>query len=153
MSGATSAATTAQDVDLELVGRLRLAVARMSRRLRQEGSADITPSQYSALATIEVQGPLTLGELAAIERVQPPTMTRIVANLEETGLVTREVDAQDRRVARVSVTAAGHKLIERSRRRRNAWIAARLRQLPPDDHAALARTVALLEHLLDEEAR
>jgi DNA-binding MarR family transcriptional regulator len=144
------AATLASDVDLEMVGRLRLAVARLSRRLRQEGSADVTPSQYSALATIESRGPLTLGELAAIERVQPPTMTRIVANLEESGLVARTVDPQDRRVARVQVTPSGRKLIDRSRTRRNAWIAARLRRLPAEDRAALTRTVELLEHLLDD---
>jgi DNA-binding MarR family transcriptional regulator len=143
-----SATATSSAIDAELVGRLRLAVARLSRQLRQQGSTDITPSQLSALATIESRGPLTLGALAAHERVQPPTMTRIVAALEDAGLVVREIDSHDRRVARVQVTAAGLRFIERSRRRRNAWLAARLRRIPGEDAAALESTVHLLERLL-----
>ena len=144
-------ATTATKpaIDAELVGRLRLAVARLSRQLRQQGASDITPSQLSALATIENHGPITLGALAGHERVQPPTMTRVVAALEEAGLVSREIDASDRRIARVQVTAEGHRFIERSRRKRNAWIAGRLRELPAEDIADLERTVLLLEHLIE----
>ena len=139
----------APTIDTELVGRLRLAVARLSRQLRQQGASDITPSQFSALATIENHGPITLGALASHERVQPPTMTRVVAALEEAGLVVREIDPTDRRIARVQVTADGRRFIDRSRRKRNAWIAARLRELPAEDVADLERTVRLLEHLLE----
>jgi DNA-binding MarR family transcriptional regulator len=141
--------TPAPAIDTELVGRLRLAVARLSRQLRQQGASDITPSQFSALATIENHGPITLGALASHERVQPPTMTRVVAALEEAGLVAREIDPNDRRIARVQVTADGRRFIDRSRRKRNAWIAARLRELPAEDVADLERTVRLLEHLLE----
>ncbi len=86
----------------ELASQLRLAVARLTRRIRQEAAAtgeELTASTQGALASIERLGPITLGELAAVEQVQPPSMTRIVARLEEWGYVTRVVDPDDRRVA------------------------------------------------------
>src|SRR5947207_14933426 len=91
--------------DAELAARLRLLIARLARRLRQQAQGEISPSQVSALASIERLGPLTLGELSGIERVQPPSMTRIVAALEAGGLVSRTVDPADRRVAHVEATA------------------------------------------------
>src|SRR5438477_11778511 len=90
----------------ELTSRLRMVVARLSRRLRRESNEGATPSQLAALATIERHGPITLGDLAGHERVRPPTMTRIVTGLEETELVRRESDPTDRRVARVTITPA-----------------------------------------------
>src|SRR5437588_12618115 len=143
-----TAVPTSQDA--ELASRLRLAVMRLSRRLRQQ-TEDITPSQVSALSTLDRLGPLTLGELSAVERVQPPTMTRIVAGLEEQGLATREVDPNDRRVARVHITVAGHRLLEQSRTRKNAFLASRIRTLPTDDREVLARAADLLERLLETE--
>lgn len=135
----------------DLASGLRLAVTRLARRLRQEGAeGGITPSQLSALATVERFGPVTLGELAAYERVQPPTMTRIVAALADAGLVTREVDADDRRVARVRVTPAGRRLLARSRRRKTAFLATRLRRLDDDERRLLERAVPLLERLLED---
>lgn len=134
----------------DLASELRLAVTRLARRLRQEGAEGITPSQLSALASIEHHGPITLGDLAAHERVQPPTMTRIVAALADQGLVAREVDPDDRRVARVRVTAAGRRLLARSRRRKAAYLASRLRRLDDDERLLLARAVPILERLLEE---
>src|SRR4051794_28876377 len=99
----------------ELAARLRLVIMRLARRLRQQADRDVTQSQLSALATINNYGPLTLKDLAAHERVQPPTMTRIVAALEEMGFIHREVDPTDRRVARVRVSPDGRRYIERSR--------------------------------------
>lgn len=141
----------APEVAADLASGLRLAVTRLARRLRQEGAeGGITPSQLSALATTERFGPLTLGELATHERVQPPTMTRIVAALADAGLVTREVDADDRRIARVRVTAAGRRLLDRSRRRKTAFLATRLRRLDDDERRILARAVPVLERLLED---
>lgn len=136
----------------ELSSRLRLAIARLSRRLRQEAtSGDVSPSQLSALATVERLGPLTLGDLAARERVQPPTMTRIVTLLDEAGLVTREVDAGDRRVARVRITPAGARYLEKHRTRKNAYLAKRLRDLTPEEVARLEAAVPILERLVEDD--
>ena len=137
--------------DAELASRLRLAVMRLARRLRQQADCDVTPSQISALSSVDRLGPLTLGELSAVERVQPPTMTRIVSGLEEQGLATREVDANDRRVARVHISVAGRRLLEQSRTRKNAFLASRIRTLPTDDRHVLARAAELLERLLETE--
>src|ERR1043166_586871 len=128
---------TTNTTDTELASRLRLAVTRLARKLRQQGPDPITASQLSALATIERLAPLTLGDLARVEQVQAPTMTRIVALLEEQALVVREVDASDRRVARVSPTPAGRRLLERSRSRKNAYLAARLRGLSAEERAVI----------------
>jgi DNA-binding MarR family transcriptional regulator len=135
--------------DTDLAARLRLAVTRLARRLRQQAEGEVTPSQLSALSSVERLGPLTLGELAGVERVQPPSMTRIVAGLEEAGLVARTVDERDRRIARVQTTVAGQRFLERSRGRKNAYLAARIRTMNTEDRAVLARAAALLEHLLE----
>lgn len=149
MAGMVDAAGTADEADAELAARLRLSVMRLARRLRQEADADVTASQLSALASLAWRGPLTLGELSAAERVKPPTMTRIVASLEDLGLVTRTVDPADRRVARVAVSTTGERLVERSRHRKDAYLAARLGALGADDRAALAAAVDAIERLLE----
>jgi DNA-binding MarR family transcriptional regulator len=137
--------------DAELAARLRLAVARLSRRLRRETEGGVSPSQVSALSSIARAGPLTLGELSALEQVQPPTMTRVVGCLEDEGLVARTVDPGDRRIARVSITAAGERFLQRNRHREDAFLASRLRALEADDRAALARATELLERLVEAE--
>lgn len=143
----TATATTARRSDT--APRLRLVIARIARQLRQgvDAPADLSTSLVSALATVDRLGPLTLGELAAAERVQPPSMTRIVASLESRGLVTRQVDAQDRRVARVDTTAEGRRVLHRSRSRKNAVLAQRLQQLSPDEILALEAALPVLERL------
>ena len=105
----------------------------------------------SALSSVDRLGPVTLGDLAAVERVQPPSMTRIVAGLEEAGLVVRKIDERDRRVARVETTVAGQRFLERSRGRKTAYLAARVRTLSAEDRAVLARAAILLEQLLEGE--
>jgi DNA-binding MarR family transcriptional regulator len=131
----------------ELAGRLRLATARLHRRLRQEADTGLSPSQQSALATIETQGPLTLGDLAAAEQVTPPTITKVVARLEDEGLIDRTVDPSDRRITRVSTTAEGRRRLEHSRARRNAFLAARLDELGPDPVRRLNAAIDALEEL------
>src|SRR5215207_5905220 len=115
--------------DAELASRLRLVVTRLARRLRTQLPGQLSPSQLATLATVERLGPLTLGELSNAERVKPPTMTKIVACLEEQGLVSRTVDQSDRRVARVEATAAGHAFVEESRQQKDAYLAERLHEL------------------------
>jgi DNA-binding MarR family transcriptional regulator len=142
------AATTAPTLE----SQLRLVVLRLSRRLRQQTAGDVTPSQLSALSTIAKHGEVSLGELAAIERIAPPSMTRIAARLEEQGLVERRVDATDRRVARVAVSPAGESLLDETRTRRDAFLAARLQEFSPEEQALLARSVPLLERLASQGA-
>ncbi len=134
-----------------LGSQLRLAVLRLSRRLRQQTAGDITASQLSALSAVAKHGEVSLGELAAIERIAPPSMTRIAASLEEQGLVERRVDAADRRVARVVLSPAGEALLAETRTRRDAFLAARLQDLTLEERAILAKAVPLLERLASED--
>jgi DNA-binding MarR family transcriptional regulator len=106
----------------------------------------------SALSTVERVGALTLGDLAAMEKVQPPTMTPIVARLESEGLVRREVDSSDRRVARITLTREGKHLLERSRSRKTAYLARHLRALPPEERDVIDRAVGILERFVSEDA-
>jgi DNA-binding MarR family transcriptional regulator len=137
----------------ELASQLRLAVARLTRRIRQQAAStgeELTASLQGALATIERLGPITLGELAAVEQVQPPSMTRIVARLEDDGYVTRVVDPADRRVARAAITEAGRTLLAHSRTRKDAYLARRVAELTDSERALLARALPLLERLQDD---
>lgn len=128
-----------------------MVVMRLARRLRQQAEGDVSPSLLSALSSIARLGPLTLGELAAVEQVQPPTMTKIVVRLEERGFVLREVDERDRRVTRVRVSDEGRRFAARSRTRRNAYLAERLERFEPDERALLQEALPLLERLVGEE--
>ncbi|MDQ1366462.1 MAG: hypothetical protein QOE57_2504 [Acidimicrobiaceae bacterium] len=133
-----------------LPSQLRLTVMRLSRRLRQEAGADITLSQLSALSTVERRGPVSLKELADVERITPPSMTRISTCLEERGLVMRTVDAADRRVARLAITDSGLELLAKTRSRRDAYLAARLQALAPHELATLTDALPILERLVGE---
>ena len=142
----------ADEVDHELASRLRLAVARLHRRLRQSADPGLTISQLSALASIERDGAITLGALARIEQVQPPTMTALTGKLEDAGLVTRTIDPTDRRIHRVAVTPAGAKLLARHRTRKNAFLDGRLRKLSENDRATLTRAAGIMESLAREDS-
>src|SRR3954468_3317805 len=111
---------------LETAARLRLAIVRAARRLRQEAGGELSPSSAAALATIERRGPLAPSELADLERVKRPTITRVVARLEEAGLVERTGDPGDGRSSLVSTTREGSELMRRIRTRKNAYLARRL---------------------------
>jgi DNA-binding MarR family transcriptional regulator len=134
----------------DLAVRLRLVIARTARRLRQEAGEELSPSQAAALATIDRHGPLTPSEFAVRERIQRPTATRVIARLEETGLVDRTQDPADRRSFVVSLTPAGRELLARVRTRKNAYLARRLRDLDADERATLDRAAAILERVLEE---
>lgn len=139
--------TTPPTTEADLAGRLRLAVTRLARKLRQQSPSGLTPSLLSALATIDRVGPMSLKELAAAEQVQPPSMTRIVAALENEGLVSRTIDAADRRVARVEPTASGRRLLHQVHGQKNAYLAKRLNQLSGPDRDTLVKAAEILERL------
>jgi DNA-binding MarR family transcriptional regulator len=133
--------------------RLRMAIVRTSRRLRQEAAGvvgELTPTSAAALATVERHGPLTPSELAEIERVKRPTATRTLRVLSEAGLVQRAPNPRDGRGALVSITATGRDRLRRLRGRKNAYLARRMRDLPPSDLAALDRAAEILERILEE---
>lgn len=133
---------------LDEISRLRMAVMRLARRLRQHASAGITPSQQSALAMIAHCGPVSLGELANLENVRPPSMSRIVAALEDEGLVTRNVDETDRRMALVEATPEALVELDRIRRERNEWLADHVAQLDPDEQRTVIDALDALERLV-----
>lgn len=133
--------------DLEQVAQLRVAVARLSRRLRQHADAGLSLSLQSALVSIEQHGPLPLGELARHERIAPATVTKIVGRLVTEGLVRRLPDPDDGRVVRVAITPAGRHRLDESRRRRTAWLATRLARPDAPSADALRTTLDVLEAL------
>jgi DNA-binding MarR family transcriptional regulator len=136
----------------ELAGRLRLAVARLARLLRQQDPSDLGTGLASALATIDRRGPLTFGELACVERIAPPSVTAIVRKLEERGLIERSPDDRDRRVCRLSATPAGRRHLTAARARRTAWLTVRLADLDPRGLERLTGAIEALEELLGTEA-
>src|SRR5512140_538156 len=131
-------------VETELPARLRLAVARTARRLRQEADGGLSPTLTAALATLDRHGALTPSRLAEIERVQRPTATRIVAKLEQAGLVVRQTDASDGRSFKVALSPEGARLLKQVRSRKNAYLAKRLRRLDEEDLATLERATESL---------
>jgi DNA-binding MarR family transcriptional regulator len=137
--------------DEELASRLRAAVVRLNRKLRQQALAGLSPAQASALGTVNRLGSPTLGELAAAEQVQPPTVTRLVAFLETAGLVARETDEVDRRVVRVNITAEGRRNLQRIRSLKNAYLNRRLAALDPAEQQLAESMTSLLEHLVADE--
>ena len=137
--------------EAEIAARLRLVATRLARRLRQEAESGFTPSQASALATIHNRGPLTLGALAEIERVAPPSITKLVAKLEADGLVERSRCPDDGRVSHVRTTEVGRSLVAETRRRKTTWLAGRLHELGPDAQARLAPALEVLEAIIAGE--
>jgi DNA-binding MarR family transcriptional regulator len=134
-----------------LSSQLRLVVLRLSRRLRQEAAGDVTASQLSALSTVAKYGELTLGELAAIERIAPPSMTRIATRLEDNGWLERRPDPSDRRVVRVAVNSAGKELLLLTQTRRDAFLATRLQDFTEGELTVLEQAIPLLERLASDD--
>lgn len=131
-----------------LASSLRIAIGRLSRRIRYEREDDsLTLNQLSALGVLERHGPIPVGELAAHERVRPPSMTRTVTALEELGLVIREPHPVDRRLAVVRITEAGLGRTAADRKRRDAWLAHRLRELSTEERKQLRDVLPILEKL------
>lgn len=141
---------TSMPKTMGLAAELRGALTRFTRRLRQERPevADLTLSHLSALGTLEKAKVMTPGELASAERVQPPSMTRIVAKLEQHGLVRREAHPTDGRQVILAPTEAGLALMKESRRRRDVWLTQRLLELTREERATLSEAAAILERLV-----
>jgi DNA-binding MarR family transcriptional regulator len=131
----------------EVAARLRLSVTRLARLLRQQDQGGLTPSQSAALATIDREGPLTLGQLAHHEQLAPPTITKIVAQLESAGYVIRRVGATDRRVSQVEISPSGRRQLDANRTRRTAWLASRARDLDPEEFDQLIAALDVLDKL------
>jgi DNA-binding MarR family transcriptional regulator len=145
--------TLQQRPDATLATALRISVSRLARRLRVErlvpelAEPALSDTQLAALATLKRHGAMTPGELAEHEKVQPPSMTRVIAALADWDLVTRSPDPTDRRQVILSVTGTGRELVHQVRRRREAWLARRLAELTPQERAALLAAAPILEKL------
>lgn len=150
-AAAVGAAGTAGESDEDLAARVRVAVTRLNRRLRQQSLAGLSPARASALGSISRLGTPTLGELALAEQVQPPTMTRLVGGMEEAGLVARLADAEDGRVCRVRLTGEGRRTLERIRTMKTAYLTRRFAGLAPHERASLGDLTVLLERLVADE--
>jgi DNA-binding MarR family transcriptional regulator len=135
----------------QVASRLRLAVARTARRLRQEAGGGLSPTLSAALATIDRHGPLTPSELADRERIKRPTATRLLATLEEGGLIARTSDPSDRRSSLIAITPEGRELMRTLRTRKDAYLVRRLAKLTADERATLAQAADLLERMLEED--
>jgi len=134
--------------DAALSSALRMSVMRLARRLRaQRSEIPLTLTQLATLSTLDRHGALSPGELAAHEKVQPPSMTRVVAALEQEGLVERRPHLTDRRQVVVSLTEGGRSLLREDRRRRDAWLSRRLHELSAEERALLRAAAPVLERL------
>ncbi|MBY6365375.1 MarR family winged helix-turn-helix transcriptional regulator [Rhodococcoides corynebacterioides] len=134
----------------QLAGDLSLAVVRLTRHLRGRRTSQVTLTQLSALATLGREGAMTPGTLAAKERVQPPSMTRVVASLGELGLVERIPHPTDGRQIIVSLSDAGRQVIEDEVNAREAWLTEQLRGLDAEQLAAVRRTVDIMSAIVNE---
>ena len=132
----------------ELASTMRVSVMRLARRLRSERTDhDLGLTQLAALASLDRHGPLTPRELADHEKVQPPSMTRTLAALEERGLITRTPHESDGRQHLVSLTDTARAMLREDRRRRDAWLSQRLAELTPEEREILRAAAPLLERL------
>ncbi len=149
----TQTRSTQTRSDVGLATALRISVSRLARRLRVERAAhgmpeaELSDTQFAALSALERHSAMTPGELAEYEKVQPPSMTRVIAVLEERGLVMRAPHTTDRRQVVLTVTEDGRTVVLRARRRRDEWLAKRLKELTPRERAALRAAAPILEKL------
>ncbi len=138
---------TADLTDLELAARLRMTLGRLNRRVRQHGPQTLTSSQASTLSSLETLGPVRLGDLAAHEGVTAPTQSRLVASLENHGLVRRTPDSDDRRATLLAITAQGRRQLEQLRNERSAFLVGQIGTLSAEHRAALVVALDALEAL------
>ena len=144
----TSAALSPSAVTA-LAGELRLACMRISRRVRFESTHEVPPHQFSVLVRLE-EAPRTPGELAEIERVSAPSMTRTVGALVERGLVARTADPSDGRQVILSLTVEGRRVLKEIRRRRDQWMTVRVKSLSPEEQDVLRRAASILSRVASE---
>jgi DNA-binding MarR family transcriptional regulator len=133
------------------IERLRLVVLRLSRRIRTNSVDELTPSQHAVFTSIAKNGPATIGRIAELEHVQPPSASKIVASLEARGLVERRSDPDDRRCSLIAATDEGRAYLDEVRAAGRSWLAAQLTDLDDDGISALAAALPALEQLLTAE--
>ena len=146
----TPAAPHRADRRPDLATNVRIAVLRLSRRLRTESTLEVTEAQHSVLSALYHLGPMTAGTLAEHDHVQRPSMTRTIASLEERGLVARETDPRDKRCVVVTPTEAGNELVREIKRRRNAWLDKRLAKLTPAERQVVGEAATILRRMVEE---
>jgi DNA-binding MarR family transcriptional regulator len=135
----------------ETAARLRVVIARLARQLRQHSPGGLSPSQWSALAMVEVHGPIRIGDLADREGVTAPTATRVVASLEEAGLLSRASDPSDRRTSYIALTQEARDRLEATRGMHTTELVQRLSNMPTGDVQRLVDVLPILESLLTED--
>lgn len=139
----------ARAVDLATVEQLRLALFRLSRRLRRQSQTGLTPSQQSAMSAIEGHGPVRLTRLGELEQINKSSVTRLVAKLEGRGLIARLPDADDGRSWQVELTTAGRRLMEQSAERADSYLAGQIAALSPGDQRRILDVIPVLQRLLE----
>ena len=132
-----------------LASQVRLGVTRLARKLRREGDPGMTPTLLAALSTIERHGPMTAGTLASHEQVEKPTVTRLIAVLDERELIERTPDPLDGRVTWLQISATGRKLLLRTRRRKDEYLVKRIKDLSPEDQRTLEAAAEILDRLTE----
>ncbi|MGH3585153.1 MAG: MarR family winged helix-turn-helix transcriptional regulator [Pseudonocardia sp.] len=147
----TSTGPVETDEQTELAARLRLAVGRLHRRIRIDGRESVPPLQLSTLATVEQHGPLRLSELARLEAVTAPTMSRVLAALDDQGLVVRTPDPTDARGVHVVLSDAGAARLAEVRSHRTALVARRLARLDVEERRRIAAALPALEAMLVDD--
>ncbi len=147
MNERTSVTASSDDIE-----RLRLVTLRLARRIRTNSVDELTPSQQAVFASIAKNGPITIGRIAELEHVQPPSASKIVASLEERGLVARAPDPDDRRCALISLTQDGVEYLETARTAGRTWLATQVGELGADGIEVLIAALAPLEQLLAAES-
>lgn len=143
----SSAPATLEQTDID---RLRVAFIRVSRRIRTSSGEDLTPSQLAVLGTVVREQPLTIGQIAEIEHVKPPSISKIVGTLESRGYLHRETDPDDRRCAHIVASEQGTEYVEAVRAAGRTWLATRLQHLGRDDLATLESALPVIERLLED---
>jgi DNA-binding MarR family transcriptional regulator len=150
MTGVTNQVPEAEGLtNIELAARLRMTLGRLNRRVRQHGPQSLTSSQASTLASLEALGPVRLGDLAAHEGVTAPTQSRLVASLENQGLLRRTPDTDDRRATLLAITPLGRRQLEQLRNERSAFLVEQLGRLSAGQRAALVTALDALETLAE----
>ncbi|MHB1063465.1 MAG: MarR family winged helix-turn-helix transcriptional regulator [Georgenia sp.] len=150
MTAATAPPTPRTERRPDLATNVRIAVLRLSRRLRTGSTLEVTEAQHSVLSALYHLGPMTAGKLAEHDHVQRPSMTRTIASLEERGLVSRGTDPADKRCVVVAGTDAGLDLVKEIKRRRNAWLDKRLAKLTPAERETLAQAATILRRMVED---
>ncbi len=133
----------------ELAAELRLALIPLVRELRHQAGPDLTPSIVSALVTVMREGPISLGDLAVREHVSQPMISKIAASVVELGLANKVSDPTDRRVTLLEITSEGRRQLDRSRTRKNAWLATRMTGLSPDEIATVRAAIPVIHRLAE----